>query len=128
MMGAGRILGRLPRDQILARAVDQWLDFRQVLGIVDRSTRDRDEDHVMASALQLLDRLLTDDQIRIGDVTEAGFSPWEASADSILVRIRTTWLRSDCQVRQGDVCWIEATPVGRMIGQEVLERCDIIDR
>ena len=80
----------------------------------------------MASALQLLDRLLTDDQIRIGDVTETGFSPWEASADSVLVRIRTTWLDLDCQVRPGDVCWIEATPDGRMIGQEVLERRQLL--
>ncbi len=119
-------VGRMPRDQILARASGQWLDFREVLDIAGGTARDHDEDHVMASALQLLDRLLTDDQIRIGDVTEAGFSPWEASADSILVRIRTTWLRTDCQVRQGDVCWIEATPDGRMISQEVLERCRLL--
>jgi hypothetical protein len=125
-MGAGRVTRRQPHEEILARAAHQWLDFRQVLDIVDRSAPDRDEDHVMASALQLLDRLLTDDQIRIGDVTETGFSPWEASADSVLVRIRTTWLDLDCQVRPGDVCWIEATPDGRMIGQEVLERRQLL--
>jgi len=125
-MGAGRVTRRQPHEEILARAAHQWLDFRQVLDIVDRSAPDRDEDHVMASALQLLDRLLTDELIRIGDVTETGFSPWEASADSVLVRIRTTWLDLDCQVRPGDVCWIEATPDGRMIGQEVLERRQLL--
>ena len=55
-----------------------------------------------------------------------GFSPWETSADSVLVRIRTTWLDLDCQVRPGDLCWIEATPDGRMIGQEVLERRQLL--
>ena len=125
--GASDAVSAAPCDQILARTVHEQMDLRQVLDIVDRSAPDRDEDHVMASALQLLDRLLTDDQIRIGDVTETGFSPWEASADSVLVRIRTTWLDLDCQVRPGDVCWIEATSRGRLIGQEVLERCDIMD-
>ncbi len=81
----------------------------------------------MASALQLLDRLLMDELIRIGDVTDTGFAPWPMSTDSILVRIRATWLALDCRVSPGDVCWIEATSRGRLIGQEVLERCDIMD-
>ena len=119
-------VGRMPRDQILARAAHQWLDFPQVLDIVDRSAPDRHEDHVMASALQLLDRLLTDDQIRRRCDRDGGFSPWETSADSVLVRIRTTWLDLDCQVRPGDLCWIQATPDGRMIGQEVLERRQLL--
>jgi len=80
----------------------------------------------MASALQLLDRLLMDELIRIGDVTDTGFAPWLMSADSVLVRIRTTWLDLDCQVRPGDVCWIEATSRGRLIGQEVLERRQVL--
>ena len=126
-MGAGRVTRRQPHEEILARAAHQWLDFRQVLDIVDRSAPDRDEDHVMAAALQLLDRLLTDELIRIGDVTDTGFAPWPMSTDSILVRIRATWLALDSRVSPGDVCWIEATSRGRLIGQEVLERCDIMD-
>ncbi len=48
--------------------------------------------------------------------------------DQILARASGQWLdfRSDCQVRPGDVCWIEATPDGRMIGQEVLERRQLL--
>jgi len=126
--GASAAVSGTPCDQILARTVHEQMDLRQVLDIVDRSAPDRDEDHVMASALQLLDRLLTDDQIRIGDVTDTGFAPWPMSTDSILVRIRATWLALDCQVRPGDVCWIEATSRSPLIGQEVLERCDMSDR
>ncbi len=125
--GASDAVSGTPCDQILARAAHQWLDFRQVLDVVDRSAPDRDEDHVMAAALQLLDRLLTDELIRIGDVTDTGFAPWPMPADSILVRIRATWLALDCRVSPGDVCWIEATSRGRLIGQEVLERRDIMD-
>ncbi|MBA3799460.1 MAG: hypothetical protein H0X18_10305 [Geodermatophilaceae bacterium] len=59
-------------------------------------------------------------------MTDTGFAPWPMSTDSILVRIRAIWLTSDCQVRPGEVCWIEATPDGRMIGQEVLERRQLL--
>ena len=126
-MGAGRVNRRQPHDEILARVAHQWLDFRQVLDIVDRSARGLDRDQVMASALQLLDRLLTDGLIRVGDMTETGFSPWSTSTDATLVRIRTSWLTLDRQVGPGDVCWIEATPDGRAMGEAVLERSGLPD-
>lgn len=125
--GASDAVSGTSCDQILARTVHEQMDLRQVLDIADRSARGRDGDHAMAVVLQLLDRLLTDELIRIGDVTETGFAPWPMSTDSILVRIRATWLALDCRVRPGDVCWIEATSRGRLIGQEVLERRDIMD-
>ena len=126
-MGAGRVTRRQPHEEILARAAHQWLDFRQVLDIVDRSARGLDRDQVMASALQLLDRLLTDGLIRVGDMTETGFTPWSTSTDAILVRIRTAWLTLDRQVGPGDVCWIEATRDGRAMGEAVLERTGLTD-
>jgi len=126
-MGAGRVTRRQPHEEILARAAHQWLDFRQVLDIVDRSARGLDRDQVMASALQLLDRLLTDGLIRVGDMTETGFTPWSTSTDAILVRIRTAWLTLDRQVGPGNVCWIEATRDGRAMGEAVLERTGLTD-
>ncbi len=116
-----------PREEILVRAVDQRLDFLQVLYIADRSARGLDRDQVMASALQLLDRLLTDGLIRVGDMAQTGFTPWSTSTDAILVRIRTSWLTLDRQVGPGDVCWIEATPDGRATGKAVLERNGLTD-
>lgn len=126
--GAGAGLPpRTPREEVLARTVDQRLDFLQVLEIDDKSARGLDRDQVMASALQLLDRLLTDGLIRVGDMTETGFSPWSTSTDATLVRIRTSWLTLDRQVGPGDVCWIEATPDGRAMGEAVLERNGLPD-
>lgn len=119
--------GPRPRDQILARAVHERLDLREVLGIAERSAQGLDHDQIMSVALQLLDGLLTEELIRVGDVTEAGFVAWSVSTDAILVRIRTNWLTSGSEIRWGDVCWVEATPEGRVVGHEVLERCDIID-
>ncbi len=125
--GGSDAVSGTPCDEVLARTVHEQVDLRRVLDIADRSARGRGGDYAMAVALQLLDRLLTDELIRIGDVTDTGFTPWHMPTDSILIRIRATWLSSDCRVRPGDVCWIEATSRGRLIGQEVLERCDIID-
>jgi hypothetical protein len=127
VIGAGRVTRRQPHEEILARAAHQRLDFRQVLDVVDRSAPDRDEDQVMASALQLLDRLLTDGLIRVGDMNETGFSPWSTSTDATLVRIRTSWLTLDRQVGPGDVCWIEMTPKGRAMGEAVPERSGLPD-
>jgi hypothetical protein len=118
---------RTAREEILALAVDQRLDFLHVLGIADRSARGLDRDQVMASALQLLDRLLTDGLIRVGDMAQTGFTPWSTSTDAILVRIRTAWLTLDRQVGPGNVCWIEATRDGRAMGEAVLERTGLTD-
>jgi hypothetical protein len=109
-------------EDLVARAVDDWLDPGIVVQIARRGTRDSDE-AAFALALGLVAEALFGGLVVPGDVREGTFHPWELAPEQAYERIVREWLPLGVRdVRPGDVAWLGNTDAGRRLGEKVLRR------
>lgn len=115
------------QQEILVRAQGDWVMFHELLDLVREgaspATREQLEDRVFAE----LTPLLACGWLTVGDVTEAGFEPWDLPSKAALMRIRKRWQELSRAPDLGDVCWFDLTedgeavlvhPQGRVSGSE----------
>ncbi|GAA2872907.1 hypothetical protein [Paenarthrobacter ilicis] len=110
-------------EDILARAVDDWVTPSEVIAVCHR--RDLgSQDDVRDLALGLIARLIATGLLVPGDIREKGHLPWECTPGEAIVRIIGEWsaFPDTEMLRSGDIVWLDATPEGERIGEAVLLR------
>lgn len=94
------------------RGRDDWVMAADVAWIARDVGRADAEDEVCAESVRLIEAVLRDGLMLIGDVTDGGFFPWEASTDQALRRIEAAWRELGRSPDLGEVCWLENTAKG----------------
>jgi len=110
-------------EDILARAVEDWVTPFEVVSVcIRRGLRDRDD--VRDLALGLIIRMIATGLLVPGDIGGSKHQPWECSPSEAVARIAAEWASFPdlASLRTGDIAWLDATPEGERVGQEVLLR------
>jgi hypothetical protein len=108
-------------EWILSYGCIDWVYAGQVCDLVRRSGA-RDPDDARDLAVGLIARLVFAGLAVPGDVWDR-HTPWTTSPAESVRRIAVDWAAfANPFVRPGDVVWLENTPAGNLIGEEVLRR------
>lgn len=107
-------------EDVLARAAEDWLSVAEVIGLIrgitDPVTR-RD------LAIGVISRLMVEELIVVGDITEGTHVPWASSIGESIVRIISEWVaREDPLVMPGELAWLDTTERGQQLGERVWRR------
>ncbi|MFN7148152.1 MAG: hypothetical protein ACK4V6_01595 [Microthrixaceae bacterium] len=97
---------------LLERGKDDWVMAADVAWIAHAIGGATSDDGIRSVSLGLIERALRDELMRIGDVTDGGFLPWEASPDQALRRVEASWRGLGRLPDLGEVCWLENTEEG----------------
>lgn len=109
-------------EDLVARAVDDWVSDAEMLDIAQRQGVDDPSDR-RTVALGLLAEALLRGYAQIGSVTDDGFSAWSCSPAEATERAALEWLaRADPLVLPGEIFWLNGTARGVAAGEEILAR------
>jgi hypothetical protein len=108
-------------EDVLARAMDDWLHAAEFSGIV-RRTGMATAEGVRAAAIGLIAQVLVDGLMVAGDVDELGFHQWPGPTADAIVRIVQCWDPAEPFPTPGSVAWFECTARGKQLGEAVIER------
>src|ERR1700734_294405 len=99
-------------SEILDRGKDDWVDFAEVMAVV-RSRTGLAEPEVMAMSVEVIDELLNQHRIMVGDLSKQGdkvlFSPREGPANRVVERIQRDLASLGHRPGIGDICWLSTT-------------------
>ena len=111
-------------EDLLARAVDDWVNPSELLTVVRRSGI-TDPNVLRDLAIGLLARMLVENLVVVGDIGQTHI-PWEGTPGEVICRIIRWWgeLDNPFDVISGGMFWIDLTSAGEAIGKAVLERED----
>jgi hypothetical protein len=98
--------------EILDRGKDDWVDFAEVMSVV-RSRTSLAEPAVMALSVEVIDELLKQHRITVGDLLKQGdkvlFSPWEGPPKQIVERVQKDLAALGHRPGIGEICWLSTT-------------------
>lgn len=103
-------------ERVVAPALDEGLDDWVPVDTLIWNARQvvpRDSDRFAGFFASVLDRLLREELMVVGEIGNTGFEPWPAAtvADTVDRVVR------DCQavgwLPQGGLCWLASTPKGK---------------
>ncbi|MFP4513022.1 MAG: hypothetical protein ACLFRV_08770 [Acidimicrobiales bacterium] len=97
---------------LLERGQDDWVMAADVAWIARDVGGAESDDEVRDKSVELIDAVLRDEMMRIGDVTDGGFFPWDADTDQALRRVEASWRDLGRFPDLGEVCWLENTAEG----------------
>lgn len=114
--------GRTLAEEILARAVDDWVSDAEVIGLVRRFGVVKPED-CRDIAIGLISRLVIQGMVVAGDIVDGRHHPWNMQKGDTVVCLTWEWLgRSDPFVMPGEILWLDATRSGQAAGEEIWRR------
>lgn len=110
-------------EDILARAVEDWITPADVISVCLRSNLKNAEDS-RDLAIGLVARLIATGLLVPGDVTQSGHRPWDCSSAEAINRITVEWsaLQNPVMVLPGEIVWLDTSPEGEQIGEAILHR------
>jgi len=95
--------------EILDHGKDDWVDFAEVMSVVQSQT-DLPEPAVAQLSVEVIGDMLARDLVQVGELERRDdrirFSPWSGQADQIVERIQTDLARLGHRPGLGDVCWL----------------------
>lgn len=105
--------------ELLIAGLDDWMFLAQMGSIVKQMRQLVSEDDVRDLTCATMREMISSDLLRVGDMSEAGFVPWECDVDQIVERIDLAWRRIG-RISLGDICWCETTKLGKERGAHLL--------
>jgi uncharacterized protein YceH (UPF0502 family) len=113
---------RTLEEELLARAAQGWVPAADVMDLV-RSSGLRDPDDLRDLALGLIARLMVAGLVAPGEVDGSTHHKWDCGRGDAITRIVEDWsARPDPFVTPGEIFWLDTTPAGQSLGEEVLRR------
>lgn len=109
-------------EDLLARAVDDWVSAAEVFDLAKRSGA-VDPWALRALAVGLIAEVLTLGLMVPGEYDGSGHRKWECTPAEAIARISEDWFaRPDPLVTPGEIVWLDTTSDGEALGQAVLNR------
>jgi len=112
-------------EDLLARAAEDWVSAAEVIDVVRRSGLTEPAD-LRDLSVGLIARLLAQDLVVAGDISDRGHVPWSITPGEAVLRIAALWARMDDPfVMPGQIVWLDTTATGQEIGEAVWRREEI---
>jgi hypothetical protein len=112
--------------EILICGLDDWLYLAEVASMVQCSIGVPVRTiAVMEPSLRLIEQLLQNGLIQVGDLTEAqgsSFRPWNMRSEEVIDALRNQWLMLEKPISLGDNCWLSLTEKGTQEAKRLLAR------
>ncbi|MGQ0467406.1 MAG: hypothetical protein ACT4QG_19080 [Sporichthyaceae bacterium] len=113
---------RSPLEDLVARAVDDWVSAAEVYEIAQRNGASTPS-AARTRAIALVADALRDGLMVAGFIEATGHWPWDCSPTVAIERVTAEWLAlASPRPRPGEICWLDNTPAGRALGEAVLAR------
>jgi hypothetical protein len=106
-------------DELLVRAADDWVHPADVFDVA-RFSGAMDERSYVEQAIHLASELLRLGLVIAGDLTDAGFRPWQCSPLESAQRIADRWRTDPEAAPVSFFVWLEATQRGLDRGQRAV--------
>ncbi len=115
----GRMTDDEQVEELLTRALDDWLHPGDVFDVARHAAPEDDESYI-EQAILLTRRLLLEGLVLPGDVTEAGFQPWHLTETEALERIAAEWRADHEAAPTSFAVWLAATQAGEERGERLI--------
>lgn len=109
-------------DELVVWGFDDWAMAVDVAFLVKEMLGVEDQDARREPALEVIRMAVEGGWMRLGDVGETGFTPWDLAADAALERVHSSWETLGRPVNLYEVCWLENTEQGNARAWSVLAR------
>lgn len=96
--------------ELLVEGLDDWVPVDRLIGLVRESEDLRDEEFKEATA-GILDHLLRQDLMAVGELGESGFEAWPGTVEENVTKVVAT-LDDVNWVPLGGACWLSNTARG----------------
>jgi hypothetical protein len=106
-------------DELLARAVDDWLHPADVFDVA-RFSGLEDEEGYVEHAIHLVRELLGQGLVVAGDLSDEGFQQWSIGAPESVARIARRWREDHESAPTQFFVWFQGTEAGIDRGRQAL--------
>lgn len=110
------------RDDVLLSGIDDWVGLWEVV----RSAQEYAEPNMAAVGevqdlvILVVQKLLAESLVEIGDLHGLDFQPWPISIREALTKVRTAWQALGRNPSIGEVCWLNLTDQGNALAQSIV--------
>lgn len=108
------------KREMVADAADDYVDLSWYAHDVRESFGFADETELMFHTVAFIYRLLEEDLLRAGDLTEEGFVPWSENSGGAAERILSAWRALGRAPHLWEIVFFEATDKGAAYAGEAL--------
>lgn len=108
-------------EDLLARALDDWLHIADFVGVARRLGLESEEG-LRSIAAGLIAQVLCRHLMVAGDLDELGFHAWPGNPGEAVERLIQEWAELDLSPTPGAVAWFANTELGDEIGRRVHQR------
>jgi hypothetical protein len=108
-------------EDLVARGVDDWIDFGIAIDIARRVIPAAGEGRTTL-AIGIVSAAIAKGLVIAGVVSKGEFEAWSLSAGDAVERIVRDWSGLTADPRPGDIAWLCNTTDGDRLGAAVLER------
>jgi len=99
-------------DEVLRLGLHDWVMAAEVVSVVVSRGDSPTQRGIRDASLRILDEIFSDQLARAGDLSSAGFVPWNLTSEECMNRISQAWTESAPLPDLGDICWLELTDIG----------------
>ena len=99
-------------ESLLIAAADDWVHFAELIFCVEEDAPHEEPATLWERAILVTEDFERKGWWRAGDVTAAGFAPWNVAPEEASRRMRNALLLLQHPVFAGDVCWFEISGGG----------------
>jgi hypothetical protein len=110
--------------EILICGLDDWLYLAEVASMVQCSIGVPVRTiAVMEPSLRLVEQLLQNGLIQVGDLPESqgsSFRPWNMRSEEVIDALRNQWLALEKPISLGEICWLSLTEKGTQEAKRII--------
>jgi hypothetical protein len=109
-------------DDILMAAWDDWVLGTQFAEFGRERLPGLPPAEQRAATVAVIERLVTEGLLEVGEPKQgfAGFDPWPGTPAELAARLLAAWSALDGDPVPGDIGWLNATPAGHQLGDQLL--------
>jgi hypothetical protein len=115
------------KQDVVVAGRDDWVHAAQVAWFAESRYADLAGAARIKAAMMAIRELLADDQIEIGDLTDAGFQAWDGTPNDQADRMEAAWMALGHSPEPGDLCWLANTSRGDRAAAEADENRGVDD-
>jgi hypothetical protein len=110
------------RDDVVLSGINDWVGLWEVVRSVQQYVEPTiaAADEVQDLVILVIEKLLAEHLVEIGDLHGLDFHPWSISDREALTRVRTAWHALGRDPSIGEVCWLNNTDQGDALAQGIL--------
>ncbi len=109
-------------EELLVLGTEDWIPAGEVASVCMTVGGAASESDVRELSLRVIANLLKRGLMEAGDVTSSGFRVWPTSATAAISRIEQEWRALGHNPSLGDICWLQSTNEGRVLGTRLDEQ------